>query len=90
MSYKYIYDIEADLSKVSSEVKETIDSVNKTMEEFGFHEKMIVRQVIHSFVITTDEALTPDKIETIRTLAHTSFREKFPSYDICVRFRSIN
>lgn len=80
--YTYIFGIEVDLSKFSGPTKEIVDTVNKSMKEFGFDEKLIVRQVVSYYTISNPTELTRDQIEKIRGIANDHFRTTLPEYDI--------
>jgi len=68
--------IKVDMSYLSKQTKEMMDSINNTMSSFGFNEKAIL---ISSFDLpfTSNIALTRSQLNIIETTAQEKFDEKY-------------
>ena len=62
MRIKYTFDITADLGKVLPSVGELTNSINSTMNGFGFPEKLSIRSKIMSGSIEVDKPMTKEEI----------------------------
>mgnify|MGYP000871419227 CR=1 FL=1 len=79
---RYRFQVTVDLSKLSPEVGKITGSVNKSMSEFGFDEKMILRTETCSVTLTTENPVTKAQLELIRDELETSMTEKVGEYDL--------
>ena len=68
-------------SSISKPVKALEDSVNTTMSEFGFHEKMQITTVI-PMTITASEPMTKEQIELLKNMTVEHYTEAFGSASI--------
>lgn len=81
---RYRFPVTVDLLKFSPEVGKCIESVNETMSDFGFHEKLLLRTAIYSVTITTESPATKAQLEFIRDELEMNMREKMGEYDLRV------
>lgn len=81
---RYRFPVTVDLSKFLPEIGKYIESVNETMSDFGFHEKLPSRTAIYSVTITTESPATKAQLEFIRDEFEMNMREKMGDYDLRV------
>jgi hypothetical protein len=66
MQYEYNFKFTIDPTAILSPVKDLVDSVNKTMEGFGFNEKMGLRSPGLTCKVTSSVELNNAQIELIK------------------------
>jgi hypothetical protein len=80
----YLIPITCDLGKTLSSVGEIVDSVNDSMANFGFPEKMALRSEICTMRLDAKRALTGEEKQKIHAMMQKTYQEKLPDNDIQV------
>ncbi len=80
----YIIPVTCDLGKTLPSVGEMVDSVNSTMKDFGFDEKMCIRSQIMTVTLETERELTEQEKFQIQGMLQASYDEKLPEKDFQV------
>jgi len=77
--YEFVFSI--NMGKALPSVGKIVDSVNETMHEFGFSEKMLV---VSSFpvILTSSRELTEEEQTKAGQIMLEGYKEKLPTYEI--------
>ena len=81
MSYTYTVSVEINTSELLPSAAEIENSLNTSMHEFGYHEKIVICTII-PFTVISNRMLTPEEKIKLETCVLKSALEQWPSAHI--------
>ena len=82
MRHKYNITFSVDLGAFIPEVGDLCNSVNETMQGFGFHEKMGLRSECINTALTVNEKLTQEQETKITSIMIQQFEAAQPTWKV--------
>jgi len=80
----YKFDVTASLSQAIPSVGDLMDSINSSLSQMGYSERVDARVSIASPIVTVNRELTEEEIEKMRAVIASQFQTTFPQYSIRV------